>query len=538
MRKNILLAVVIFLSLFGQFCRLTPKLDKKDFEQVIINARIANEGYIRCMNYVVGWLSHHDSLSGLIPENLTGGKDVWNAYNSAADNYPFMVLTTYLLNKSMYNGVMLDMLNFERLHTSRVGTLPDSYSFKKQGFMYDSLKMDRIIFGSSEFIKDGLVPLTEYIGESPWKNRMMGMLKDLHKHSEVIKHMDEGEFGSFPVDEKNGELLQVLSRIYWMTRDTSYLNWAIKIGDYYLLSEENRLENQNRVRLRDHGCEIIGGLSELYLTVSKVLPEKKKEYERPLHELYDRVLLTGRNEDGMFYDVVNPKTSAIINDEIVDCWGYLYDSYYTVYLIDSTNYYLNEIRRAMSVLNEKYRNFNWENHGSDGFADAIESAINLYNRLPQTSVAEWIDSEIKNMWAIQKSDGVIEGTHADGNFTRTTIMYCFWKTQGVTMYPWRKDLVYGASKSGDTLRIFVSVSEDWQGKLMFDKVRHEDNFHLPVDYPRINQFPEWVTVNREDKYRLISSSSGEHIFTGGKLAEGICFSIKANKPLYIEMVKY
>ena len=395
------------------------------------------------MNYVNGWLSHRDSLSGLIPENFKDGKDVWNGYNSAADNYPFMVLTTYLLNKSMYHGVMLDMLNFERLHTSRVGILPDNYSFKKQGFMYDSLKMDRIIFGSSEYIKDGLVPLAEYIGESPWKNRMMEMLKDLHKHSEVIKHMDEGESGSFPVDEKNGELLQVLSRVYWMTRDTTYLNWAIKIGDYYLLSEENRLENQNKVRLRDHGCEIIGGLSELYLTVSKVLPGKKKEYERPLHELYDRVLKVGRNEDGMFFDVVNPKTSAIINSEIVDCWGYLYDGYYTVYLIDSTNYYRDEIYRSMGVLNEKYRNYNWENHGSDGFADAIESSIN-----------------------------------------------------------------------------------------------HKDIFHLPIDYPRINQFPEWVTVNREERYKFISSSMGEHIFTGKELAEGIDFSIKANKPLYIEIVKY
>lgn len=502
------------------------------------NAGIANEGYVRCMNFVNGWLSHRDSLSGLIPENFYGGKDVWNAYNSAADNYPFMVLTTYLLNKSMYHGVMLDMLNFERLHTSRVGSLPDNYSFKKQGFMYDSVKMDRIIFGTSEYIKDGLVPISEYIGDSPWKNRMMEMLKDLHEHSGVIKHMDEGESGSFPVDEKNGELLQVLSRVYWMTRDTSYLNWALKIGDYYLLSEENRLENQNKIRLRDHGCEIIGGLSELYLTVSKVLPEKKKEYERPLHELYDQVLKVGRNKDGMFYDVVNPKTSEIINSEIVDGWGYLYDGYYTVYLIDSTNYYRNEIYRAMGVLNEKYRNFNWENHGSDGFADAIESAINLYNRLPQTSVAEWIDSEIINMWAIQKSDGIIEGTHADGNFARTTIMYCLWKTQGVTMDPWRKDLDYGASKSGDTLRIFASVREDWHGKLMFDRVRHNDIFHLPIDYPRINQFPEWVTVNREERYKLISSSTGEHIFTGNELAEGIDFSLKANRPLYIEVVKY
>jgi hypothetical protein len=25
-------------------------------------------------------------------------------------------------------------------------------------------------------------------------------------------------------------------------------------------------------------------------------------------------------------------------------------------------------------------------------------------------------------------------------------------------------------------------------------------FHLPVDYPRLNQFPEWFKVEKEQKY--------------------------------------
>ena len=38
----------------------------------------------------------------------------------AADNYPFMVLTAYLLDKDLYNGVLLDMLNNEKKLTSRI----------------------------------------------------------------------------------------------------------------------------------------------------------------------------------------------------------------------------------------------------------------------------------------------------------------------------------------------------------------------------------------------------------------------------------
>jgi hypothetical protein len=34
----------------------------------------------------------------------------------------------------------------------------------------------------------------------------------------------------------------------------------------------------------------------------------------------------------------------------------------------------------MDHLIRHYRNFNWERGSSDGFADAIESGINLFNR--------------------------------------------------------------------------------------------------------------------------------------------------------------
>lgn len=67
---------------------------------------------------------------------------MWEPHNSAADNYPFMVLTAYLLDKNMYNGVMLDMLKTEKKLTSRVNTLPDIYSFSKQNFYKDELNMD------------------------------------------------------------------------------------------------------------------------------------------------------------------------------------------------------------------------------------------------------------------------------------------------------------------------------------------------------------------------------------------------------------
>jgi len=62
-----------------------------------------------------------------------------------------MVLTAYLLDKDLYNGKMLDMLKTEEKLTSRVNSLPNTYSFSKQDFLRDEVEMRKIIFGTSEY---------------------------------------------------------------------------------------------------------------------------------------------------------------------------------------------------------------------------------------------------------------------------------------------------------------------------------------------------------------------------------------------------
>ncbi len=64
-------------------------------------------------------------------------------------------------------------------------------------------------------------------------------------------------------------------------------------------------------------------------------------------------------------------------------------------------------------------------------------------REPVPSAGEWIDSEIKVMWNKQQPSGIIEGWHGDGNFARTTIMYCLWKTGGAYLVPWNDSLKLG-----------------------------------------------------------------------------------------------
>ena len=95
------LVVLILVAIMG--CNQAEyRFEKADFEQALENGHLANEGYRRCLNFVNDWLEHADPETGLIPRNLMGSKDIWNAQDAAADNYPFMVLTAALLEKELF----------------------------------------------------------------------------------------------------------------------------------------------------------------------------------------------------------------------------------------------------------------------------------------------------------------------------------------------------------------------------------------------------------------------------------------------------
>jgi hypothetical protein len=512
-----------------------------DFAVAVENGRMANEGLLRCQRYVYDWLEYADPVSGLIPRDLAGLKDIWNAQDAAADNYPFMVLTAAITDKELFDGRMHEILEAEQRLTNRIDRLPDNYSFSRQGFAREELNLDNIIFGASEYVKDGLLPLTEYLGPSPWSERMTGLIDDIWKHAAY-----ETPFGIIPSlnVEVNGEMLQALSRVYRMTGDKKYLEWAVRLGDYYLLGQNHPTRDLHLLRLRDHGCEIVSGLSELYIITAYDLPEKRDEYQKPVYEMLDRILETGRNEHGLFYNQVDPVSGEIIDGNIADNFGYTYNAFYSVYMLDNYTPYRDAVLKGLANLTH-YRDYNWENQSSDGFADAIEGALNLYNREPLVNTGEWVENEIMIMWSLQDSarrpgteafrgNGIIEGWHGDGNFARTTIMFCLWKTQGVTMEPWKSTLTFGADWSDDMLKIAISSEKPWEGTLRFDVPRHQTIFNLPIDYPRINQFPEWFTVKDNKQYKIMDMVRGnEKIYTAAELSDGIQLKVKEGQKILL-----
>ena len=491
-------------------------LDQEIFDKAEHNAVQANEGFVRCNNYMNAWLSYADPESKLVPRTLDEDKDIWNANDCAADNFPFLVLTSFFTDRQKYEGIMHEMLESEIRLTSRVESLPDTYSFSKNGFLYDSVSMARIVFGTTEYIKDGLLPVTEWLGATAWSKRMLTMLDDLNEQIDVAGGFGANTFGNAPEDEVNGELLQILSRVYWMTGDDKYLDWAVQIGDHFL-NHAHPL-NSRYLRLRDHGCEIVSGLCELYVTLHFARPEKKASFRTQLYNLLDHILEHGRNEDGLFYNAINPRTGEAVDGNLADTWGYTLNGFYSVYMIDRIEAYREAVTNVFENLH-RYHSHNWENLGADGYADAIEGALNLYNRLRDERAARWIDTEIQVMWSIQDSShrenaqkwkgwGVIEGWYGDGNFARTSLMYNLWKSKGTWVLPWNEEVFVGAETQGDTLYMSLRSNQRWEGKLYFDKPRHAKSLRLPVDWPRINQFPEWFTIAGDRQYRLIDFQKG------------------------------
>jgi hypothetical protein len=216
-----------------------PSGDAK-FRQAEQNSRLAAEAFFRSRIYIDGWLAHADPKSGLIPRNM---KDrYWNGRDAAADNYPFMVLTAAMTDRELLDGRLTDMLRCESSLTRRNDNLPDDFLFSTQSWRRKDINRDAMIFDGAEYAKDGLLYVTEWMGRSPWTERMIGIIDDIWKDPAV-----ETPFGKIPTlnFEVNGDLLQVCSRLYWFTGDRKYLEQAARLGDFFLLGNQHPTRDSN-----------------------------------------------------------------------------------------------------------------------------------------------------------------------------------------------------------------------------------------------------------------------------------------------------
>jgi hypothetical protein len=108
-----------------------------------------------------------------------------------------------------------------------------------------------------------------------------------------------------------------------------------------------------------------------------------------------------------------------------------------------------------------------------------------------------------------------------------------WKTRGTWLSPWRNDLEIGGVQDNDTLFLSMTAKESWEGKLMFDRKRHADFMHMPSDWPRINQFPEYFVPEPDKTYSISGVSRKDITVTGTDLVKGFPVKIKGGRTMKI-----
>ncbi|MCS6830784.1 MAG: dienelactone hydrolase family protein, partial [bacterium] len=500
------------------------RVEKDVVREALRRGEIARRAFQRALGVLDGWWAIRDPRTDLLPRRTD--QRVWAPNDNAADLLPFLYLTAYFLAPQRLPNLKR-VFESERRLTNRLGVLPDWYDLEEGAFVHERVDIARLIFGAAEYCKDGLLPMTEVMGKGWWTERMTELVEAIFEHAPV-----RSEYGNLPADdtEVNGELLQVLSRLFSMTRDERYLRWAERIGDAYCLDVIPRNGGlpahrwdftghkpiNDVLSLNDHGNEIIGGLSELYLMVREAHPAKARRYERPLRQMFTRLLEKARNADGLWYGLLTASSAEVRNRAVPDTWGYALSGVYTFGLATGDERFTEAARYALErIYQPQY--LLWE--GADSFADSIEGALLLLNRLPIANGLRWLEAVLPHLLGKQREDGIVEGWYGDGNTARTLLMAALYYTQGVVPSPWRSDLRVGAVRDKNSLTIALTAERDWQGVLLFDRPRHAEHLRLPVNYPRLNEFPEWFTVDSHKEYRVrigrsVRRMNGEELLRG------------------------
>ena len=520
---------LLCILLFSYSVSITIAADDNSFVQARESAKIASFS----LSKVQRWL--HEKCLPAIDQNtgLYKGQSPkeWSYRDTAADCYPFVIWAAYYTDLDVLNGPMKDILRAEQKICNHIDRLPVDYDLINNCKMERSV--DQIIFGASEYVKDGLVAVVELTGRNEWYDRLKGIIDDIFKNAQI-----ETPYGKIPSKniEVNGELLQILPRLYTMTGEQKYLDWAYRLADYYLKPGGFVPE-----KLSDHGCEIIGGLGLLFAVESTRSSTKFTEYEPHLRYMFDEILRRGTNSDGIIIGKLQDTPGPHDNIILRDGWGYDYVAYLDYDMAVDRDIYRDQIKFALSnLLKPRYKNFNWDHNSRDNIADSVEGGLYLLNRIPVAQGFQWADREIATV-LVDTSEPLdktwLWDTHKlESNTVRTVLIHAMLHTQNTIMRPWRQDLQLGAAPTEKGIVIVAKAGKAWSGKLEFDIPRHRIYMNFTQDWPRMNTMPEWFTVEPDKKYRLLNHTTGSlDEYSGEQLHKGVSIHLEPGVETRLEL---
>lgn len=298
-----------------------------------------------------------------------------------------------------------------------------------------------------------------------------------------------------------------------MTGNTAYRDHAYQLAAYFL--EHHSPVDAPELRLDDHGCEVISGLSEVYYIAAQQDPERHARWKPAMHRILDRILEVGRDENGLLYNKIDPRDGKILDQDRTDNWGYNYNAFLVVDQIDDVPRYREAVTFALRNLMAN-KDFPWEGDIADGIADSLEGGLNLMNRLPEPAAAEWADYMAARLLAKQRDTGVIpvrarrRRLRADGPACGPS-----GRPRAATSNPGEMTSASARCPMARAACRSPYPPTGPEGKLRFDVPRRAGGSSSAYGLPPARSVPEWFTVKVDNRFTVDgTATSGEALRAG------------------------
>jgi hypothetical protein len=227
---------------------------------------------------------------------------------------------------------------------------------------------------------------------------------------------------------------------------------------------------------------------------------------------------------------------------LTDSWGYVFQAFLAQAAIERhfpggdaavAERYDAAARKALEAL-PKYRDYPWEGGKMDGYADALEGVLYLLDEFTEPLAADWLDDQMDVLYKFQRADGTVLERDLDGNFIRTALLYSARLMRGARLAPWSSQAHLGGALDGECGVFAVSTDVPWDGRIVFDIPRSQQYMHLPLDYPRLNKWPEWLVAHPDKTYQ-VTGSLGDRQAGGAELADGLPIQLMPGTPVSLRV---